>query len=170
MPLTLHGEESGVASSDGTRISLFRFYVSAVSLWVGPTARVERAAELSSIGCFAAGESFSFPRIPAGLHYNTAHFTLGIDSATNAAGAGGGALDATKGMYWAWHSGYINLKLEGTSPRCTTRRNAFNFTLAAFAMEHCAHRRLCCRLAMMQLAVWMQVVSRGLLNMSSWWI
>lgn len=131
-PLILGGEEGGAASSDGTRISLFRFYVSAVSLWQDGQ---EVWSEPQSCHLLDASEPSSL-LLPlsatSGIHYNSVRFTLGIDSATNAAGAGGGVLDATKGMYWAWHSGYINLKLEGTSPKCTTRKNAFQFHLGGF--------------------------------------
>lgn len=38
---------------------------------------------------------------------------IGIDSLTQKDGAHEGALDPFNGMYWAWHSGYIQLKLEG---------------------------------------------------------
>jgi hypothetical protein len=44
----------------------------------------------------------------------------------------GGDLDPTKGMYWTWQSGYINFKLEGTSPLCTTRNNEFQFHLGGY--------------------------------------
>lgn len=40
-------------------------------------------------------------------------FLLGIDSLHNVEGVFGGELDPTNGMYWAWQSGFINVKLEG---------------------------------------------------------
>jgi len=39
---------------------------------------------------------------------------IGTDSITNVSGALDGDLDPIKGMYWAWNSGCINFKLEGT--------------------------------------------------------
>ena len=42
------------------------------------------------------------------------HYLIGTDSLTNVSGALDGDLDPIKGMYWAWNSGYINFKLEGT--------------------------------------------------------
>lgn len=130
-PLVLDGEEGSTASPDGTRITLFRFYISQLSLWQDGKSVW---SEPHSFHLLDASQpaSLSIPLAAAGLRYNAVHFTLGIDSATNAAGAGGGALDATKGMYWAWHSGYINLKLEGTSPRCMTRKNQFQYHLGGF--------------------------------------
>lgn len=64
--------------------------------------------------------------------FNGIQFTLGVDSLTNAAGARGGDLDPTKGMYWTWQSGYINIKLEGTSQNCKGRKNKFQFHLGGF--------------------------------------
>jgi hypothetical protein len=47
-------------------------------------------------------------------------------------GALGGDLDPTKGMYWAWQSGYINFKLEGKSKLCKTRNNEFQFHVGGY--------------------------------------
>ncbi|MEY4110448.1 MAG: hypothetical protein RLZZ46_803 [Bacteroidota bacterium] len=41
------------------------------------------------------------------------HWYTGVDSLTQKDGAKEGDLDPFNGMYWAWHSGYIELKLEG---------------------------------------------------------
>lgn len=60
---------------------------------------------------------------------NRVRFNLGIDSLTNVAGAMGGDLDPTKGMYWTWQTGYINAKIEGKSSISTARNNSFIFHL-----------------------------------------
>ena len=44
----------------------------------------------------------------------------------------GGDLDPTKGMYWAWQSGYINFKLEGTSDACKSRNHEFQFHVGGY--------------------------------------
>ena len=59
-------------------------------------------------------------------------FKLGIDSLTNVSGAMGGDLDPTKGMYWAWNSGYINFKIEGFSEKCPARKNQFQFHIGGY--------------------------------------
>lgn len=68
-------------------------------------------------------------------------FNIGIDSTTNTSGALDGDLDPTKGMYWAWQSGYINMKLEGISPNCKTRKNQFQFHLGGYLQPFYAMRK-----------------------------
>ena len=69
-------------------------------------------------------------------------FLLGTDSVTNVSGVMGGDLDPSKGMYWAWNSGYINFKLEGTSPVCQTRNNTFEFHLGGYAYPQATVQRI----------------------------
>ena len=35
-------------------------------------------------------------------------------------------------MYWAWNSGYINFKLEGTSSQSTEKNKSFEFHLGGY--------------------------------------
>lgn len=59
-------------------------------------------------------------------------FAIGIDSTASVSGALSGDLDLQKGMYWAWQSGYINMKIEGKSSSCKTRKNAFHFHVGGY--------------------------------------
>lgn len=68
-------------------------------------------------------------------------FNIGIDSLTNTAGAMAGDLDPIKGMYWAWQSGYINMKIEGKSPSCQTRKNEFQFHIGGYLQPYYAMRK-----------------------------
>jgi len=68
-------------------------------------------------------------------------FNIGIDSIANTSGAMDGDLDPVKGMYWAWQSGYINMKLEGQSPSCHTRKNEFQFHLGGYLQPYNAMRK-----------------------------
>jgi hypothetical protein len=70
--------------------------------------------------------------VPANIQFTQLKLNLGIDSTTNVSGALGGDLDPTKGMYWAWQSGYINFKLEGKSNLCKTRGNEFQLHLGGY--------------------------------------
>ena len=69
-------------------------------------------------------------------------FNIGIDSLTNTSGAMAGDLDPIKGMYWAWQSGYINMKIEGKSSSCKTRKNEFQFHLGGYMKPYYAMRKV----------------------------
>ena len=69
-------------------------------------------------------------------------FNIGVDSLASVSGALEGDLDATKGMYWAWQSGFINLKIEGTSPSCKTRKNKFQFHIGGYLEPYYALRNV----------------------------
>lgn len=72
-------------------------------------------------------------------------FSIGIDSLTNTSGALTGDLDPTKGMYWAWQSGYINMKMEGKSPSCNPeasgRKDEFQFHIGGYLQPYYAMRK-----------------------------
>jgi hypothetical protein len=70
-------------------------------------------------------------------------FNIGIDSATSVAGALGGDLDPVKGMYWAWNSGYINMKLEGSTKTETGKMlHPFEFHIGGYMQPYYALRRI----------------------------
>ena len=66
------------------------------------------------------------------MSYDHILFDVGIDSITNVSGAFGGDLDPTKGMYWTWQNGYINVKIEGKSQKSTTRNNEIVYHLGGY--------------------------------------
>ncbi len=59
-------------------------------------------------------------------------FNIGIDSLTNVSGNLEGDLDPALGMYWAWNSGYINMKLEGKSSSCTSVKKNFQYHIGGY--------------------------------------
>ncbi len=86
--------------------------------------------------------TFALRNIPEGWRSGLLHFNAGTDSLTNVSGAMGGALDPTKGMYWAWQSGYINMKLEGNSSSCKTRNHEFQFHLGGYLSPYSTMRHI----------------------------
>lgn len=74
--------------------------------------------------------------------YTDLRFLIGVDSAANVSGANGGALDPAMGMYWAWNSGYIMAKLEGTSNVCKTLHHAFEFHIGGYLSPYNAARQV----------------------------
>ena len=69
-------------------------------------------------------------------------FSIGVDSLASVSGALEGDLDPTRGMYWAWQSGYINMKLEGRSSSCKTRKNEFQFHIGGYMKPNYAMRKV----------------------------
>ena len=48
-------------------------------------------------------------------------------------GAQTGALDPLNAMFWAWHTGYIMFKLEGSSPQSTSINNKMEYHIGGFS-------------------------------------
>jgi len=73
--------------------------------------------------------TFVLPEVPFGT-YDSVRFLIGIDSAKNVSGAQAGDLAPSNGMFWSWSSGYIMIKLEGSSPQADF--NNFSFHIGGF--------------------------------------
>ena len=58
--------------------------------------------------------------------------TYGLEPLYHTASVMEGDLDPSLGMYWAWQSGYIQLKIEGESPSANTRNNKFQYHLGGY--------------------------------------
>jgi len=112
------------ANGDQFTASVFKYYVSNIRLvktdnsvvTIPDTYFLVNAEEESSL-------TLSMDSLPLGL-YKSIKFMIGVDSARNVSGSQTGALDPVNGMFWTWNSGYIFLKLEGTSPAISSS----NFT------------------------------------------
>jgi len=118
--------------SSGLTITDLKFYVSKIQFLKNGVVVLEEqnsfhlvdVAHLNSLQILIDNKQNAF--------FDQLKFNLGIDSATSVSGVLGGDLDPTKGMYWAWQSGYINFKLEGASTLCKTRNNEFQFHLGGY--------------------------------------
>ena len=64
--------------------------------------------------------------------YSSISFTIGVDSLHNCSGLQLGALDPVKGMFWAWNTGYIFMKLEGKSPYSKSPSNIFEYHIGGY--------------------------------------
>jgi hypothetical protein len=59
-------------------------------------------------------------------------FILGLDSIYHVSSVMEGDLNPSLGMYWAWQSGYIQMKVEGKSPSSNERKNKFQYHLGGY--------------------------------------
>ncbi len=83
----------------------------------------------------------NFNNIPAGS-YTGIQFTLGVDSIDNCSGAQSGALDPANGMFWAWNTGYIFLKLEGKSPHSSSTGNMLEYHIGGYKSPYNCIRQI----------------------------
>ena len=65
-------------------------------------------------------------------NFESLAFTLGLDSSKNVSGELENAYDPLLGMYWAWNTGYINLKIMGESSAVPTNSHKFEFHLGGY--------------------------------------
>jgi hypothetical protein len=64
--------------------------------------------------------------------YTSVSFTIGVDSILNCSGAQSGALDPVNGMFWAWNTGYVFLKLEGKSSFSKSPGNIYEYHIGGY--------------------------------------
>ena len=69
--------------------------------------------------------------VPEG-NYTSVEFIVGVDSLHNCSGLQSGALDPINGMFWAWNTGYVFLKLEGQSPASKSVANIFEYHIGGY--------------------------------------
>jgi hypothetical protein len=64
--------------------------------------------------------------------YSSLSFTLGVDSLHNCSGVQSGALDPINGMFWAWNTGYVFLKLEGRASESKSPGRMYEYHIGGF--------------------------------------
>ncbi len=128
----LHLHDTLTVSGAPLQIETLRFYLSQVTLHRAGKVVFQEKYSYHLID-LEKPETWSLPlRIPTKLAYDSLSFLMGIDSATHYQGAMEGDLDPTKGMYWSWQSGYIQVKIEGNSPLVPDPRHEFQLHLGGF--------------------------------------
>ncbi len=125
-------------NNDSIKIESLKFYISNIELVNGDKVIWQQKNSFHLIDAAKKGSMHLTLKHRSNLAFTKIKFNLGIDSVVNVSGAIGGDLDPTKGMYWAWQSGYINFKLEGKSKTCKTRNNEFHFHLGGYQSPYLA--------------------------------
>jgi hypothetical protein len=123
-------------------VKTLRMYLSEISylkgvdtVWTEP-----EGYRLLDIGDSSSWQLASF--LPDELTFDAIRFRLGVDSISSSTGAHTGALDPAYGMYWAWHTGYVNLKIEGTCSACPSPKNEFELHIGGFQTPYDAERNV----------------------------
>ncbi|MGL5890543.1 MAG: MbnP family protein [Bacteroidia bacterium] len=119
-------------SGDSLKIDELIFYISSLKFRFNDSIVFSPENDFHLISVRDSSSLKIIYTVPDQLEWNNIVFHLGIDSLTSTSGALGGALDPANGMYWAWQSGYINFKLEGTAARCPARNHRFQYHLGGY--------------------------------------
>jgi hypothetical protein len=122
--------------TDSIQIDVLKFYISGIEFFNNDKVVWKEKNSFHLVDFETITSQSILLNIPADLHVTKINFNLGIDSVTSTSGALAGDLDPTKGMYWAWQSGYINFKMEGTSPSCNTRKHQFQFHFGGYKQPY----------------------------------
>lgn len=117
-------------SNDSVRVDVVKFFITNISIWKQGNQVYSSPVKHHLIN-LETNNTINL-NIPQQISYDTIQFFIGTDSITNTSGAMAGDLDAMHGMYWAWQSGYINVKIEGASSICNTRKNVFQYHLGGY--------------------------------------
>ncbi|HEX8350786.1 MAG TPA: MbnP family protein [Hymenobacter sp.] len=125
-PLALNTGSYTTQAGDHFTVTTFNYYLSNIKLKKADgTEFVQPDSYYLLKQSDEASRSFSIPNVPTG-DYTGITFTIGVDSTRNVAGAQTGALDPSNNMFWSWNTGYIFLKMEGTSPESTSKALVFH--------------------------------------------
>lgn len=136
--LVLENTQYTNANGENFTISLFNYYISNISLKNenGETVTIPKEESYFLVKeSDKASQTITLKNIPSG-NYTSVSFIIGIDSVKNATNeTRTGVLDLANAMYWSWNSGYIFLKMEGTSdaaPADATGKKMFRFHIGGY--------------------------------------
>jgi hypothetical protein len=107
------------AKGDTFKVSKFNYYISNIRLVKSDNSVYSETNSYHMVKNSSPSSCIiNLSGVPPGA-YTSISFMLGVDSARNVSGAQSGDLDpaVASDMYWSWNSGYIFLKMEGTSPK-----------------------------------------------------
>ena len=134
--LVLDNKTYANSSGEDLTISKFNYFVSNFKL-VRDDGKTYTIPQDSSyfriVEADAKSQTIALNRLPEG-NYTGIEYIVGVDSLRSVSGIEkrGGALDpsgdmAGDGMYWAWTSGYIFVKLEGSSSKSSSSNGKFYY-------------------------------------------
>ncbi|WP_282637370.1 MbnP family protein [Sphingobacterium thalpophilum] len=116
-PLILNTGHYKNAHGDDFTVSALKYYISNISMvqQLGKKVMIPESYYLLDQGKPSSLE-LDLKNIPPG-DYKGISFIIGVDSLRNLKGEQKGALDPAHKMYWSWKTGYIFLKLTGSSSK-----------------------------------------------------
>lgn len=121
-------------------VNRFKYYISNIALVSGSIKTSFPDSYFLVDENDTASQTLRIPIAPG--NYDQLLFLMGVDSARNVSGAQTGALDPLNDMFWSWNTGYIMMKLEGSSPISTQPNNRIQYHIGGFSGAYSALRRV----------------------------
>lgn len=131
LPLVLDSQVYMNSLQQDFRVSKFRYYIGAIQLVRANGKKSVAGGYYLVDEAIPSSKSIRLEKLVPG-HYTAMEFMLGVDSLNNCSGAQSGALDPVHGMFWAWNTGYIFLKLEGTSSFSKSPLHMFEYHIGGY--------------------------------------
>lgn len=137
--LNLNNQSYVNEHGDTFKVSLFRYYISNVKLNGAKGTYTETESYHLMDQADLPGMNFDLANVPYDT-YSSVTLMIGVDSLRNVSGAQTGALDPVKDMFWTWSTGYIMLKLEGSSSKSPAVDHAITFHAGGFNGTYATQR------------------------------
>lgn len=131
-----------ISKNDTLSFETIKFYLSSFEINYNDSSTYKEVKSYQLID-IEKPESLEFSlKSDSNKTFKSIQFNIGVDSLASVSGAMADDLDATNGMYWAWQSGFINMKIEGNSNSCKTRKNQFHFHVGGYLKPNYAMRTI----------------------------
>lgn len=117
---------------DTVNISKFNYYISNIVITKNDNSTFVEPNSYHLVEAITPSTSvISLTNVPEGS-YKSISFMLGVDSARNCSGAQDGDLDPARDMSWGWSTGYIMVKIEGTSPKSSSFTKSLTYHIGGY--------------------------------------
>lgn len=141
-PLVLNDRKYITKNNDTVSITKMKFYISNILLQFNDGSEYKERSSVHLIDAENLSSlELKLDNVPD-LKINKVSFDIGIDSVNSVSDKFEGDLDPTNGMYWAWNTGYINMKLEGKSSSCSNAKKEFQFHIGGYLPKQNALQKI----------------------------
>ena len=131
-PLVLNDKKYVTKTNDTVTITKMKFYLSNIVLELEDGRQYKESNSFHLVDAETLSSlEFNLKNVPD-IKIKKIGFAVGIDSKNSISEKFDGDLDPALGMYWAWNTGYINMKLEGRSSSCTNVKKEFQFHIGGY--------------------------------------
>ena len=141
-PLVLNYKKYVTKTNDTVTITKMKFYLSNFVLELEDGTEYKESNSVHLVDAETLSSLEIHLKNAPELKIKKIRFDIGIDSLTSVSENFDGDLDPSLGMYWAWNTGYINMKLEGKSSSCTNVKKEFQFHIGGYLPKQNALQKI----------------------------